>query len=250
MEFYELHYQLGRKFWYFVYKTDLIKDFMEKIKLVKKYPLRILDVGCGTGSNLLMFNKFGNSFGLDNSLSALHFCEKMGLSRLVAADVTGSPFREESFDIVCALDLLEHLGLEGENNCLSDIYRILKKDSHLIITVPAFSWLWSDHDLAAGHKRRYTKKGLNRKLALFGFTVERSTYFNCFVCPFVFIFRKLLRNFLKSRKEEKDLYLDFDFHFHPFFTDILLPWISKLERKALRYLDLPFGVSLVCVCRK
>jgi len=250
-EFYKLHYQLEKEFWYFLYKRDLVKEFIERVRLPKRFRGDILDIGCGTGSILQMLDGLGVSFGVDNNLSALHFCAKRGLTRLIAADVMGRiPFREERFDIVCALDLLEHLSLEGEEKCLDDIYRILKKDSYLILTLPAFGLLWSEHDLAAGHKRRYKKKELIKRLAFAGFTVERCTYFNCFLFPPVLLFRKFIRKLWSFKKNKKELYLDFDFHFPSLFTDVLFPAVSRIEKMALEYFDLPFGVSLICICRK
>lgn len=246
---YEMHHKLEEKFWYFTYKTKLVREFLRRACYGGPGTKYILDVGCGTGSNIKMLREFGRVFGVDNNRWALHYCAKRGLANLIQGDSEGRlPVRDGIFDIVTALDILEHVG--NEQVILKDIGRILKKGAKLIITVPAFSSLWSNHDKAAGHKRRYIKSDLIKNLISADFTVERCTYFNCFVFFPVFIFRSIFQRPSGRKRKKKAAHLDFDFRYPGFLNKIFFLPVSGLELFILRKLDLPFGVSMICVCKK
>jgi len=245
---YKLHCNLGKRFWYFTSKTNLIRQVIKKSDSANLTPLYILDVGCGTGANLQMLSGFGKSFGLDNSLAALYFCKKNNISNLIIGNVTEDlPFRDEQFDLVCAIDLLEHL--QEETQALREMRRILKRGASLIITVPAYKLLWSEHDLSAGHMRRYSKENLIEKLNSSGFLIKRCTYFNCFAFLPTFFFRKIIRQFLEGGNHNDRLRLDFEFKI-PQVINIFFSWFSRLEVLLLKYINFPFGVSLICICKK
>ena len=136
---------------------------------------RILDVGCGTGGNLEMLEKFGAAEGVDVSDDALEFCRSKNLT-VHKGLAEKLPFADESFDVVTALDVVEHL--DDDIAGLKEMYRVTKTGGKNLIFVPAFMWLWGVQDDVSNHRIRYTKKQIVERLKLAGFAIERATYAN------------------------------------------------------------------------
>jgi len=152
---------------------------------------------------------------------------------------------DEMFDLVVALDVIEHITDDGA--ALSEYYRITKHNGILLLTVPAYSFLWGAHDEINDHKRRYVADELKNKVEKTGFTVGKLTYFNTFLFPFVLLARmgqRLMRMVNGRHKPRSDLKL------YPFIINDLLEAIFMLEEGLLRKYDLPYGVSLLCVAKK
>ena len=82
--------------------------------------------------------------------------------------------RDETFDVVAAFDVVEHC--EDDALAVAELTRVLRPGGRLLLSVPAYQWAWSDHDVRAGHYRRYTRPRLVRRVERAGLTVERSTY--------------------------------------------------------------------------
>lgn len=219
--------------WWFQARRNLIGLLLDRY-LNKKQP-KILEVGCGTGANLKMLSKIGSIVGLDNSKTAIAFCRKQGIpARLGLA--TSLPFRAQ-FDAVLLLDVLEHL--KAPEQAVAEALRVLRKGGIIIVTVPAHPSLYSYHDKAIGHKKRYSKKEL---LHLFGSkTVLLSYFFSYSLLPSILI--RFFKQKLSATEAD-----DFSM---PEPLNTLLVLFSKLEVFSLRLgLPIPFGTSLVCVARK
>jgi len=245
---YHLHFSLENNFWYFTLKTAIIRDNIKKLTNKYKNTLHILEVGCGSGRNLELINKYGTGFGVDNNLIALNLCQKRKLKNLIVGDANKLPFKNASFDIVCTFDLLEHL--EDDYGCLMEFRRTLKKGGYLIISVPAFRILWGEHDLALGHKRRYSKTELIKKISTVGFKLERCTYFNFFIFLPLLIFRKFISSVPKNKINIDILHLDFEYKPFLIISNLFFPYIAKLEIILLRHFNLPWGVSLFSIYKK
>ena len=114
----------------------------------------ILDVGCGTGRNLTALADLGTATGLDPASGALEHCRAHRLERLAAGFLSALPFADESFDLVTAFDVLEHDG--DPERCVREVHRVLAPGGWFFATVPAYSFMWGDHDVVAHHHRRYT----------------------------------------------------------------------------------------------
>lgn len=156
----------------------------------------------------------------------------------MCADAINLPLRDSSASVVAALDVIEHI--EDDIAALMEFWRVLKVGGVLLITVPAISWLWSGHDIALGHFRRYVKVELEAKLKLVGFKVEKISFAVCPLLPFVFLFRKL--QLLAQRDAKKHTALIK----LPKPLNNLLVGMLSLEARLIRRFELPFGVSLVC----
>jgi SAM-dependent methyltransferase len=236
---YKKLYDYEMVYWWFVGKRKIVKYFLDHYAYSSQR-LRLLDIGCGTGSNLNLLEEYGEAIGMDSSKESIKFCRQRELSKLVLASAEQINFKDSSFDIVTALDLLEHI--EKDELALSEIYRILKKHGHLIMTLPANMLLWSQHDLALHHKRRYERSELKRKVEEAGFSVDKMTYFNTTLFLPILIIRTL-RRFIKLGRGSDVFYL-------PSFLNYGLFSLINFEYWLIKRLNLPFGVSLVCVASK
>jgi SAM-dependent methyltransferase len=166
------------KHWWFVGRRAILESFLQKViekSKIKNQKSKILDVGCGTGANLEMLAQFGESEGVDVSDDALEFCRAKGL-KVHKGLAEKLPFEDESFDVVTALDVVEHL--DDDVAGLKEMHRVLKKDGRTLIFVPAFMWLWGVQDDISNHRIRYTKKQIVERLQKAGFEIERATYAN------------------------------------------------------------------------
>jgi SAM-dependent methyltransferase len=204
---------------------------------------RVLDVGCGTGYNLGALRQRGNAraVGLDFAPEALRFCRERGLDRLVCADGARLPFRPGSFDVVMALDMIEHLRDDGA--ALAGFADVLAPGGHLVLFVPAFRFLWSWQDEVSHHFRRYTRRELQEKVVAAGFEIRKLSYANSLLFPVVWGGRLVLKLLGRQRgTSENDL--------HPGWSNGVLGRVFGAEAGILRCIDFPIGVSLLCIARR
>jgi len=240
--FYKEMYNLENYHWWFLGKKTLLCAFLAKYADLKNHSMKILDVGCGTGMIMFLLKNYGETYGIDISEEALNFCRLRGHKYLKKARANNVPFDNQFFDLVIAFDLLEHL--EDDEGAVKEFYRILKKGGILLISVPSFKFLYSEHDLAAGHKRRYTANQIKRLMKQKQFSIMKITYTNMFIFPLVVVYR-LLKKFFPIREQVKT-----DFFSVPLIINKILSSIYRLEAILLARMDFPFGLSVVCVVRK
>lgn len=200
---------------------------------------RCLDIGCGGGAMLAELAGNLPAFGVDLSSDALSHARKRGLSLLVSAEAGALPFVAGSFSVALALDVLEHHGSPEE--LLKEINRVLVPGGILMITVPAFQWMWSYADHVLGHYRRYTRGRLAEELRSCGLEPQRITYFHSWLLPAAWLFRKLRA--LTGRTDSAD-----DFALPELLNRVLLK-LSILEMWLLKTIDLPFGLSVLAIAR-
>jgi ubiquinone/menaquinone biosynthesis C-methylase UbiE len=233
---YEKMYKLEGDYWWWVGRRKLIKNILDKLDLNSA---AILDAGCGTGINLKYLSGYGAAIGVDSSRDALNFCRKRGIKNVSQGDAERLSFRDNTFDLITALDLLEHL---DDNQALRGFYRVLKPNGYLVLTVPAFNFMWSPHDEAAHHKRRYNRRQLKTILEANGFIIEKLSHWNFFFFLPVVLMRLLKRS--RKNQEVKTDVAELPDIINSLFTSIL-----EFESCLIRRLNLPFGVSLVCLAR-
>jgi ubiquinone/menaquinone biosynthesis C-methylase UbiE len=237
---YEAMYQLENSYWWYVARRELAVQLL-KSEINGRASARILDVGCGTGANVHAFASIAPTVGIDLSMDALHFCQQRGIKAVTLSPVEELPFNCRSFDVVTALDILEHT--DDDLNSLREIHRVIKDRGLLLITVPAYGFLWSEHDEALKHRRRYTAHELRNKLTITGFEVVRTSYF----ISTLFFPILAMRIWQGLRKDSTQ----------PMTSIYVLPdWINNslialltLERKLFHRMNLPFGVSIVALAR-
>ncbi len=226
--------------WWYVGRRAILESFLDGI--IKKSKIenpKILDVGCGTGGNLEMLASFGAAEGVDVSDDALEYCQQKGLKAHKGL-AEALPFEDESFDVITALDVVEHL--DDDIAGLKEMNRVLKKGGRTLVFVPAFMWLWGVQDDVSNHRIRYTKKQIVERLEKAGFDIERATYANwTFFAP-ILGGRALMK--LTGIKPESENNVN---------ISALNGVFGKLlgaERFFLKNFNFPFGVSIVIVAKK
>jgi 2-polyprenyl-3-methyl-5-hydroxy-6-metoxy-1,4-benzoquinol methylase len=242
-EMYRHIYEIERVHWWYVARRKIVFDWVFRVLANYSGP-RILDVGCGTGFNVEYLQTRGHSrvMGLDFSAEALTFCRSRNLTNCVCGDATRIPLRQETFDVIMAWDMIEHL--EDDRQALREFARLLRHGGSVIIFAPAFNFLWGLQDEVSHHRRRYTAGELRQKLKAAGLSVKKLTYANMFLFPLIWAGRMVLRltgNDIQGTSEN-DL--------SPDWSSGLLQAIFSAECPLLRYVDFPFGVSLLCVAEK
>jgi ubiquinone/menaquinone biosynthesis C-methylase UbiE len=225
--------------WWFVGRRAIVFSQIEDA-LAQKESLRTLDIGCGTGATMDHLKRYGQPHGIDLSELPLSFSRKRGHARVIRASATELPFDSESFDLVTALDVVEHL--DDDVKGLGEIRRVLKMGAPVVIFVPAFQALWGPNDDQSGHKRRYCLNELRAAVEAAGLRVERISYANFAMFIPIWLGRKILT--MMGRAEQAENRIN-----HPIVNNLLARIFSS-EAHWLRKRSLPFGVSIICVARK
>lgn len=238
---YSIMYQVEEAHWWFVGRRRIISSFVEQIirDLDTERP-QILDIGCGTGANLEMLAKFGEAEGVDVSAEALAFCRTRGLQGVRQGEAERLPYEDGSFDLVTGLDVVEHL--DDDLAGLKEMRRVLRPGGRALIFVPAFMFLWGVQDDISNHRRRYTLGGLRQVVQQAGFEVERATYANITFFAPILLGRLLMRATGFRPASENNLTVGS--------LNGVLGKIFGAETSFLRRLNLPFGVSIICVARR
>jgi len=240
IEMYRIFFEIQKKHWWFVTRKDIVLDFVDRY-LTKGNQKKVLDIGCGSGLMLNALQEVGQTFGMDVSDEAINFSKEIFDGRVEKGVLPDQlPYQEDFFDLITALDVIEHI--DNDIDSISAIHSLLVPGGKCIFTVPAYMFLWSRHDDINQHKRRYTLSELNEKLVHAGFNVEKISYYNTLLFPVVFLVRML--NNVLNRDGASDLDMPGTA------MNFVLKKIFGIEKYLLRYLNLPFGVSVLAVVRK
>jgi SAM-dependent methyltransferase len=232
--------------WWFAGRRKIIRSFVARViselraEQQDASPLSILDVGCGTGANLEMLTEFGDAEGVDVSAEALSFCRDRGLDKVRSGEAEALPYEDGSFDMVTGLDVVEHL--DDDVAGLKEMRRVLRADGRAVIFVPAFMFLWGVQDDISHHRRRYTLAGLRQSVTAAGLEVERASYVNITFFAPILLGRLLMRATGVRPESENNITVGF--------MNGVLGKIFGLESLPLRWLNFPFGVSIICVAKK
>ena len=238
---YSIMYEVEEHHWWFVGRRRIIEKFVATAcREIGKLKPRILDVGCGTGANLQMLAKYGEAEGVDISVEALEFCRARGLAKVKQGAAESLPYENASFDLVTALDVVEHLNDDVAG--LKEMLRVLRPRGRALLFVPAFMFLWGVQDDISHHRRRYTAKQIAGRMSAAGLRVERVTYANLtFFLP-ILIGRSLMRLTGVRPSSENNINIGM--------FNRLLGHVFGGEGWWLQRLSFPFGVSIVCVARR
>jgi 2-polyprenyl-3-methyl-5-hydroxy-6-metoxy-1,4-benzoquinol methylase len=239
MEDFEQHY------WWHKGKLRLIEALYDKFvpSEIKNKKVKILEVGCGTGEVLKLLSRWGDVKGIDISKEALDACRRKGFKNLVQGDINELNLRNEygSYDLVICLDVLEHV--QEDLSALKEMNKLLRPGGILMLTVPAYKFLWSTHDEALHHKRRYHSLEIKTKVRDAGFQILKHTHYVT-VLFFPIAAVRLLNNFVRRTPYPKTHYLPLPKSINSFFIKIL-DW----EATIVKYFYLPMGTTMALVAK-
>lgn len=244
---YEIMYRVEGEHWWFAGRRRIIAAFVEEIcrRLEREGSLqgqrpRILDVGCGTGANLELLGQYGAAEGVDISPAALAFCRARGLDNVRLGEAEKLPYPDETFDLVTALDVVEHL--DDDVAGLREMRRVLRPGGRALLFVPAFMFLWGVQDDVSHHRRRYRLPQLKGALGEAGYQVERATYANISFFAPILAGRALMRATGMQPASENNINVSA--------LNGLLGRVFGAESALLRHINLPLGVSALCIARR
>jgi ubiquinone/menaquinone biosynthesis C-methylase UbiE len=240
--------KLETTYWWFRARRKMILTLLDKISREelrnRQGNLRVLDVGCGTGMLMEDMKALGFVCGVDFSPVALTFCRERGLTNLVRANVEKLPITTNHFDLVTALDLVEHV--PDDRALIGELYRVLRPGGIALMTVPAHPSLWSMHDVALHHQRRYEKKAFRSLIENSGFELLRYSYMMASIYPFAATYRQIKKRLGFSAKQQPHT----DEFPLPRWLNTTLKAIASSEAYILKRWDIPWGLSLVSIARK
>jgi SAM-dependent methyltransferase len=227
--------------WYWWHRGR--KAIVERI-LARSVPAgaRILDVGCGTGATTAGLRRFGPVVGLDIGPEALRRARARGIP-VARASAARLPARPASFDLVVALDVLEHL--DDDVAAAREMLGALRPGGRLLVTVPAYPFLWSGHDEALGHRRRYRRRELARALEQAGFEIALCSYVMGSILPAAIVVRLWERWLRRAPARRESGYVVV-----PRALNELLAGITGAGSRLLPWLRMPFGLSIVALARR
>ncbi|MDP3792200.1 MAG: class I SAM-dependent methyltransferase [bacterium] len=238
--YYKNYFVLERGHWFFRVRKKILIFFIEKYI---EPGSKIFDFGCGSGYLVRELQKMGyDAFGTDVSIEAIEFGQSRGIRNLSVAQGGEIKPPEGGFDLILALDVIEHT--EDDSETVRYLKGALKQGGRAIVTVPAYQWMWGVQDEVAHHFRRYTMSGLVDVIKKSGdFKIVHKTYFNTFLFVPIAIVRILSKWFnLKNRES--------DFDIDSRVLSALFYFVFNIETYLLKFMDFPFGVSVLVVLEK
>lgn len=256
---FDLMFGIEETHWWYRGRRGLVRMALDA-HAPRQRPLQVLDVACATGMSFRFLSDYGQIRGVDISDETIRYCGMRGIDRIVKADAMKLPFGSGSYDVVLALDAFEHF--DDDLAAMRETFRVLRPGGVLIATVPAFMSLWSPHDDAYHHKRRYRRPQFRQRLVAAGFTVERVSYSTMTLFIPVFLLRRWRRlregatdgarqdvPSAPGAHDQVQVASDFSVPF-PRPIEMMASAITSAEVALERHLNLPFGVSLLAVLRK
>jgi SAM-dependent methyltransferase len=225
--------------WWYSARRLILAQTLERVRSAGMPDGVIYDLGCGVGANLEMLKRFGKCVGIDSSMEAVAYCRELGHDVFQSDLERLEGLEPASGSVVLLADVLEHL--DDVDGCLRSVSTLLKPGGAVVITVPAFMFLWSGLDELAHHRRRYTEPELRQSVSQH-FEIEWTTYFNTLLFLPAFAGRVLERALGRDGSDESRI--------PPWPLNDLFRGVFAAETHLLPRTRLPFGVSILCVARK
>lgn len=226
--------------WWYRGRAKIIRSVLNRFVLIKRNQL--LDVGAGPGSNIGILKDFAeNITALEPDQELLRVGKQLHPDTYFIHGEFPIDAPQKTFDVISLFDVLEHI--KDDESALGAAHDLLTKEGMLVVTVPAYMFLWSEHDEIAHHFRRYTHKELRKRLESAGFRIEYISYFNTLLfLPIIFV--RVLKKMVRIRTKRSDFSLTTGFF------NTALGQLFSLEASVLSKISLPFGVSLIAIVKK
>ncbi|MGB8645090.1 MAG: class I SAM-dependent methyltransferase [Anaerolineae bacterium] len=240
---YRVMYEIEEDYWWYRGLRALLAELLARyLPQGERGP--ILDAGCGTGANLKLLLDHADAIGVDIAQEAVEFCRLRGIppDRTLLASILELPFPDQFFQLAFSFDVI--CNIEDDVSAFAEIGRVLRPGGRMIVQLPAYRFLWSAHDVAVGHKHRYTAENLSRKIERAGLVVERITYLNTLLFPF-----EMLARFWR-RPESANGGAHSDLTPLPGPVNTALTRLFETEMRLAPHVRFPYGLSLLAVARK
>jgi SAM-dependent methyltransferase len=236
--------------WWFATRTWAIEKFLALVP--NHQNLDILDIGCGAGNMIHHLARYGRVRGVEVDPRPVKMAQSRGYDVRLGDATRAIPFPDASFDLVTALDVIEHV--DADENILRESHRVLRRGGHILITTPAFQQLWSYNDELNAHKRRYTAAQLRGRMERAGFQVRRISYNFFLVFPLA-VGMIALKNVTGKRADLKSHHLHDDAYqvdMEPVAPAVnaVLRGVGRVEGGLISAMDLPVGTSLIALAVK
>lgn len=234
-------YEQEESHFYYVSLHNLVCDLISRYSN-NKFPIKILDAGCGTGALVKKLERFGHVSGIDNNKTAVSLCKRRDLD-VSLGSITNLRFKNNVFDIVTCMDVLVCKEVKTDIKALNEIFRVLKPGGLIIIRVSANKWLKLKHDKHVHSTRRYTVAELESKIQQSNFRIMKVSYINAVLLPVVVI-KSLFEYFFPSKEIASNIS-----KVNPI-VNFIVKALLNLENKLSIYMRLPFGLGLIVVAQK
>ena len=205
-------------------------------------PIRILDIGCGTGGNLLKLATLGNARGIDVDPLCVDYCRRKGLTCTLGS-VAQLDLPSESFELVTIFDVLTSVDADEREKGLAAAARALAPGGLLAIREPAMAVAAGAHDIAVDVRHRFTVSDMRSRLERSGLEPLRITYLNTLLFVPIVLYRRFQRIAMRNHAAS-------DVRPTPEPLNAALLGLLRVEKQLLRHTDMPFGVSVFAVARK
>lgn len=227
---------LDSQHWWYRARREILASVIAR-HIALPAQAQLLEIGCGTGHNLAMLSRFGrvDAIEIDDAARAI-------AANRLGRDVGSAPLpgltgvAPHHYDLIALLDVLEHI--EDDRAALRSIAGRLRAGGRILLTVPAFPWMWSAHDVVNHHHRRYTKASLSGAISDAGLKLEMLSWFNSILFPLAATAR--LAGRLMGKQDSDDA-------LPPSLVNSTFEWLFALERYAVGRVPMPPGVSLVAI---
>lgn len=239
-EIFDDMHKVETQHWWFVARRRIIERVIKRFNLITN--VSIFDAGCGTGDNLKMLSSFGHVVAMEKDGNAFEKAKSRGVGQVYKGELpdgVNEEIRKEN-DLIVLLDVLEHI--DNDTASLMILKNYIKNEGKLILTVPAYQFLWTNRDDQHHHKRRYTVTMLKTLLEEAGWQVNYISYFNCFLFPLALLDR--LKQKIIPVTENSDLKMP------PDWINSLFEKIFSFESCFIGKIVFPFGLSIMAIAQK
>jgi SAM-dependent methyltransferase len=238
-----LSHEVEDRHWWYRGRRRIIGEILRSVALPAD--ARILDAGCGSGRNMVELARYGAVTGVELAPASVEVARRRGVGEVVAGSLSEPlPFEHASFDLAVSFDVIEHL--DDDRAALAELRRVVRPHGRLLVTVPAYPWLWSSHDEINHHRRRYTRPALLAVARSAGWEPERTTHFNALLLPAAIAHRSLGR-LRAGRQNEPTSDLE---RTPPWLNGVLERPLHAEARVIARGRRIPAGLSLLALFRR
>lgn len=245
LQIYQKFTDLEQDHWWFKGRRCVYMGLL-KSSLDKKHKGKVLDLGCGLGGFLPSLKSLGfDVYGAEIDFDSLLYCVKRGFPQCTQIDSSALPFADDSFDLVTMFDAIEHI--EDDHQTMAEVARVLKPGGKVIISVPAYQFLYTNNDRVAQHFRRYSRKSTRILFENASLEVERNSHANVLLFPIILVVILMTRivefaSSANSASSHNNLSWSM-----PAFVNNILYRIFAAELIVTRHTDWPIGHSIVSI---